>query len=220
MLLCFHWLPCLAYNLEDITCPSSSIYCITYWLTPWKPDSTLSLQDCKEIYTTERKLVGDIIFTCRASYLWNRRLVLVNDSDQTVFKSTLESWNQHSLQPAACALLSSPADSARIVGWLNVISGYAVECVGTHRQWYIVHMCNQNSVHSPRVFLSCKLVFAAVAIVLCLTFVCLCWYFYGVFLITCHGKMFTFNIIHSSPWIITVLLNELLGDPSLSPVTQ
>lgn len=137
---------------------------MTYWLTPCKPDCTLRLQDRKEIYITEGKAVGGTVFTCRASCLWNKRLVL--DSDSTAFKSTLQSWNQHSLQPAARASLSSPAVCARIVGWLNVISGYAVECVGTHKQWYTVHMCNQNKPHSPCVSLSCKLVCAAVAFVL------------------------------------------------------
>lgn len=135
------------------------------------------------------------------------------------------SWNQHSLQPAACASLPSPADSAGIVGWLDVISGYAVVCVGTHRQWYTVHMRNHNRTHSPSVSLSCKLAPSSLQLRLshisyfaASEFFYSCQHFHCFFKPWWCARKYVYltwldllcPFLASSPWIITVLFQRKL----------
>lgn len=54
--------------------------------------------------------MGGRVFPFRTSYLWNKLLVLVSDSDSTVFKSTLQTLNSAQLAIAVCASPSSPVD--------------------------------------------------------------------------------------------------------------
>ncbi len=90
---------------------------------------------------------------------------------------------QHSLQPAACASLSTPADCDGIVGWLDVISGYAVVCVCGHTPAVIHCTHAQSQAHTLSLchpLMQIGSVFTADALVLFLIFI----YFEAVLLST------------------------------------
>lgn len=120
-----------APNLQDITCPL--LLNVLYDLlthSPCKPNCTVHSQVAGlqgNLYI-RRKTGGGRVFSCRAS-LHRNKLVSLSGSQPRQFSNPHSKPEiQHSLQPAARASLSSPADSAGIVGWLDVISGYAVVC--------------------------------------------------------------------------------------------
>lgn len=107
----------------------------TVWLTDLLPVSptalyTLRLQECKEIYISERKPAGgQSLFPVGPPTSGTSFLSLSMIQTRQLSNPHSRTEIQHSLQPAACASLSSPADCAGIVGWLDVICGYSVVCV-------------------------------------------------------------------------------------------
>lgn len=133
---------------------------MTYWLTACKPNCTVHSQVAGlqgNLYIRKKTGGGAESFPVGPPTSGTSVLSLSMIQTRQFSNPHSRAGIQHSLQPAACASLSSPADCAGNFGWLDVISGYAVVCVGTYRQWYTVHMRNHNCTQSPSVSLSCKL---------------------------------------------------------------
>lgn len=154
----FSMLSNLQYKTLPVPSPQYTVWLIDSLAVSPAALFTLRLQDCKKIYISEREPAGGAeSFSCRTSYLWNKPPCPCQWFRLDTFQiHTQELKFSTACNPQPRASLSSPAVFAGIVGWRDVISGYAVVCVwgGTHRQWYTVHM--RNCTHSPSVSLSCK----------------------------------------------------------------
>lgn len=145
---------------------------MTYWL---KPNCTVHSQVAGlqgNLYI--RKKTGGVAesFPVGASYLWNKLPVLVNDSDSTVFKSTLKNWNSAqlatcNLQPALYFLLLQSV-LVLLADWMWLVDMLLCVCGHTQAVIYCTHPQSQS--HTLSLCLPLMQISSG-----CLCFFCISW---------------------------------------------